>query len=378
MKRRMKFIALPVLLLTVFSLLLFRAEATKAAPTLTCSGWNVIPSANSARAGNDLLAVAAISANDVWAVGTSANKSGSDYHTLAEHWNGTTWSVVATPNPDPTNDELSAVAAVSTNDVWAVGQTFPGSAPHLTIIEHWNGTQWSTVSSPNPSSTYSVLTGVTAISADNIWAVGSFSKKSNVNTLIEHWDGSAWSVVSSPNTTSRFNVLQAVTAVSTTDVWAVGEYAAPDPYRPLIEQWNGSTWNIVSSPTPVKSANYLYGISAVSAKDIWTVGSSVPYQGNTVGLIEHWNGTKWSMSHPANPSNSYLFSGVAAIAGNNVWAIGSPIEQWNGKQWSIVSSPSVGALNGVARVPGTKNLWSVGYSPAGPGMSNTLTEYYCA
>ena len=378
MKRLMKFFALSGILIVVFSLLLFRAEATKAAPALTCPGWNVIPSANSTRAGNDLLAVAAISANDVWAIGTSLNKSGTVYHTLAEQWNGTTWSVVATPNPDPEADELSAAAAVSTNDVWAVGQTFPSGGMHQTLIEQWNGSQWSVVPSPNPGSTYSVLTGVTAISANNVWAVGSFSKKSNVNTLIEHWNGSAWSVISSPNTTSRFNVLQAVTTVSATDMWAVGEYAGSDPYRPLIEQWNGSNWNIVASPTSVKSANYLYSISAVSAKDIWAVGSSVPLQGNTAGLIEHWNGTKWSMSHPANPSHSYLFSGVAAIASNNVWAIGSPIEQWNGKQWSIVSSPSVGALNGVARVPGTKNLWSVGYSPAGPGMSNTLTEYYCA
>ncbi len=74
--------------------------------------WTVVPSP----AGGQLNGVASVSANDVWAVGQTLAPG-----TLAEHWGGTAWSVVPTPNPVPGSDRLSAVAAVSTSDVWAVG-----------------------------------------------------------------------------------------------------------------------------------------------------------------------------------------------------------------------------------------------------------------
>ena len=48
------------------------------------------------------------------------------------------------------------------------------------------------------------------------------------------------------------------------------------------------------------------------------------------------------------------------------------------KTWKVVASPNVGAsdqLNGIARVPGTKNLWAVGYYAAS-NVSQTLTEFY--
>ena len=43
--------------------------------------------------------------------------------TLTEHWNGTAWSVVASPNAGTINS-LQSVAAVSANDVWAVGYRY--------------------------------------------------------------------------------------------------------------------------------------------------------------------------------------------------------------------------------------------------------------
>ena len=74
--------------------------------------WTVVSSPS----GGQLNGVASVSAHDVWAVGQTLAPG-----TLAEHWGGTAWSVVPTPNPVPGSDRLSAVAAVSTSDVWAVG-----------------------------------------------------------------------------------------------------------------------------------------------------------------------------------------------------------------------------------------------------------------
>ena len=48
-----------------------------------------------------------------------------------------------------------------------------------------------------------MLTGVTALAPNNVWAVGFYAKDVNTDrptkTLIEHWGGCSWKVVSSPN-----------------------------------------------------------------------------------------------------------------------------------------------------------------------------------
>ena len=46
-------------------------------------------------------------------------------------------------------------------------------------------------------------------------------------TLVEHWDGTTWSVVNSPNVTTDGNQLGGVVALATGNVWAVGSYYAP-------------------------------------------------------------------------------------------------------------------------------------------------------
>jgi len=59
-------------------------------------------------------------------------------------------SVVSSPNGGPAHNYLNAVAAISSSDIWAVGsQTFFGQTGIL--IEHWNGTAWSVVTSPAPA-----------------------------------------------------------------------------------------------------------------------------------------------------------------------------------------------------------------------------------
>jgi hypothetical protein len=93
-----------------------------------------------------------------------------------------------------------------------------------TLTEHWNGTNWSVIASPNPGNvSFNKLLGVTAISTSNVWAVGYYQSDSGaVQTLVEHWNGTSWSVVASPNSASTINQLFAVAAVSATDIWAVG------------------------------------------------------------------------------------------------------------------------------------------------------------
>jgi len=112
--------------------------------------------------------------------------------------------------------------------VWAVGFTLIGSPP---LIEHWNGTSWRTVKAPKQAG---VLNGVTAVSTNDVWAVGDFINASGVQqTLIEQWNGKKWSVVSSPNVGTQPNELFGVTAVSTTDPERI---AVPFHDRPLVRR----------------------------------------------------------------------------------------------------------------------------------------------
>lgn len=363
------------------------ASSTAAGTAAAACAWTVVPTPSpDSTADYSLRGVAAASASDVWAVGGA----------LIEHWNGTAWSIV--PAPAVAGGNLNAVAARSSGDAWAVGETFSSSGGGATLIEHWKGASWTVVPSPNVGTADNALNAVVALSATNAWAVGSASNdptSAHQATLIEHWNGSTWSVVASPNagTTSFLN---GVAAASASDVWAVG---ASDTGA-LIEHWNGTKWSAVASSSV--SGGWLYAVTSLTASNAWAVGR---YYNATLGadqtFVEHWNGTKWTVvpspnaTTPSIAVDNILF-GVAAVSASNVWAVGDVnwdptgdqyhtlLEHWNGTAWHLVTGPSIprstnDALFGMARVSGTAHLWAVGYAtPSGNGTPmQPLTEFRC-
>src|SRR5207253_9542279 len=117
-------------------------------------------------------------------------------------------SVAATsPGAMPTPAAGTGVACASASDRGVAGSGRAGFYDQ-TLIEHWNGTAWSIVTSPNTSTTQSNgLGGVTCASASNCWAVGSYYNLSIIknqphHTLTERWNGTAWPIVTSPNTST--------------------------------------------------------------------------------------------------------------------------------------------------------------------------------
>ena len=237
------------------------------------------------------------------------------------------WNVVSSPNVGTIYNVLNGVTALSANNVWAVGGYFNNTAPNpqQTLIEHWNGRGWNVVPSPNLGTGSNVLNSVTAVTAKNMWAVG-YNLNSGQQTLIEHWDGTSWSVVSSPNVGTNTNVLSAVTKVpGSNQVWAVGYYIdTSTTYQPLIERWNGTSWSVVPNPSLATVDNILNGVTAISATNVWAVGAE---NNTTAGveqtLIEHWDGTSWSViSSPNQGGNGYLHSIVPVPFSNKLWSVG--------------------------------------------------------
>src|SRR5439155_6838036 len=96
---------------------------------------------------------------------------------------------------------------------------------------------------------YNSLSGVTAISSSNVWAVGaSSSEASGDSNLIEHWDGGTWSLEQAPPV--PLSSLSAASALSSSDVWAVGRRYSSKAGRDktLTEHWDGASWSLVRSP----------------------------------------------------------------------------------------------------------------------------------
>ncbi len=120
-----------------------------------------------------LRGVAATSAQDAWAVGTSIL-----------HWNGTAWQPVPTPGIAA---DLLSVAATSARNAWAIGYIMGVAGSSL--IVHWNGTAWQRIHSPLRLN----LVGVAATSARDAWAIGSQNFRDDPQkTVILHWNGTAW------------------------------------------------------------------------------------------------------------------------------------------------------------------------------------------
>src|SRR5262249_53369543 len=139
--------------------------------------------------GTKLMGVAAVTRRNAWAVGSVAVKT-KNSRPLIEHWNGSSWRREPAPNPSGPEDELLAISARSAHDIWAVGDHRAKGHTH-TLVLHWDGRRWRQVPSSSPGAQDSSLWGVTVIGAKDAWAVG----VSGTGPLAEHWNGRAWRVV---------------------------------------------------------------------------------------------------------------------------------------------------------------------------------------
>jgi hypothetical protein len=295
-----------VLLAFAFCLVGFLLAMFSFAASPIAGSWSIVasPNADTTRQ-NEINGVACISSSDCWAVGdyyTSANA----YQTLIEHWDGDAWTIVPSPNSDPTQTNLLFnVACVSSSDCWAVGKhktiVQAGGGTILivdqTLTQHWDGTAWTIVTSPNSQPIENYLLDVACTSTSDCWAVG-YSRDvvfGVYQTLIEHWDGTLWSIAVSP-TTGQNDYLQSVTCTSTSDCWTAGTSDAANFGQTLVEHWDGTSWAIVVTPnvsTPPSSlGNSLSDVTCSGASDCWVVGSYDPGPGfGWQTLTEHWDGS---------------------------------------------------------------------------------------
>lgn len=334
-----------------------------------------------------------ISPTDVWAVGTHDHRRFPHASTLyASHWDGTAWTTYPTPNPGQFFNQVWDIDAISSTDVWAVGSYSDiADGPSHTLVLHWDGATWSESSSRDVGTAGSSLSGVTAISPSDIWAVGSVSEGEAFQgtSLTEHWDGQRWRVVRSPNVTGADGTfLAAVTAVTSDDVWAVGSSHTPGLAEPVAVHWNGSKWKIEPTDDPDHYGGYLTSVYAAAPDDVWAVGTN--YHVYQHVLFEHWDGIRWTAVDAPTPGKATFTNSIEGTSSTDIWAVGQEwakgrsedpllIEHWDGTAWtdaSIYDRPGGqnGYLFGVS-TDASDDAWAVGqeYDPAaGHGEGRTV------
>jgi hypothetical protein len=357
--------------------------------------WRVVPSSNPSNILNFLNDVAAISTNDVWAVGFYDEIVGGGTYprATAQHWDGTAWSVVTVPQPGVAT-MLNSVSAVSANDVWAVGYYATESpGPGLTLALHWDGSTWTQVTSPNPGGSQSTyMVGVDAVATDAVWAAGSQGNQ----TAMFYWDGTTWSSIPTP-AIGTYSFFYSVSAASVDDVWAVGnDRQAGSQYDQTLAMHCGrSGCTIATTPNPGVGHNDLTGVAALSSSEVWAVGYSevMTSPAQNLPLVMRWNGLGWStLTTPPVPPNmdATALSAVVALSSNDIWGLGAAASNtsrqsityavhWNGSTWTLVTTPNAGPVNNLnaGDALSSGDIWAVGdYQAADPYPYDNLAEHY--
>jgi hypothetical protein len=324
------------------------------------------------------------------AVGRSFSTGDPAEVTLAEAWDGNTWSVLPTPNPAGSQGSFfNGVSCASATACAAVGDYINSSGVTVTLAEAWDGANWSIQGTPNPSgATFSVLHAVSCTSASACTAVGySLNAAGNYVTVAERWNGTKWSIQATPNppgsTSSSLFGVSCTAATACTATGSSTNTSAPGGTT-LAEAWNGTKWSIQAMPT--STGGELLSVSCLSASACTAVGSYFNRTAGTQGTLSaSWNGTRWSFN-PSVLTNASLFS-VSCSSVNQCTAVGQ-LSNSSGTTVTLVESPftdgaidstpnpngsTAASLNGVS-CTARYTCTAVGSSSTSSGANQTLAE----
>ena len=182
-------------------------------------------------------AIAVDSSGKVWAVGWDRdyNAPGKPVSSLVVHFDGSSWNRQPTPNPLNRNT-LNDVVALANGDVFAVGvaqNTSGGGITPRSLMLRRQGTTWSSLTVPQgEAGSQDQLQAVAAVSSTSIWSVGYYYSPSSglYEPLLVHWmatGGPGTFALSHPSPSLGVSaIVGGVSATSTGELWAVG-YTAP-------------------------------------------------------------------------------------------------------------------------------------------------------
>jgi hypothetical protein len=273
-------------------------------------------------------------------------------HTLAEHWNGSSWTIQRTPDPPGPEATLVSLSCTSPADCMAVGyHSRPVTGGEHLLTERWNGTNWALQYAPEPTgATESEMWGVSCASPGDCMAVGQYQPAGGgVLPLVEHWNGTNWIVQTVPFVQYATGELVGVSCPTVTDCFAVGAYGTFNQNTSLFaEHWNGSQWAFELVPRPRGESFALNAVSCLRGENCVAVGTASTAEGTT-SIVERASGGAWALQQDAVPANAQLH-GVSCPSLRSCTAVGLAYpdpttvhtglaEHWNGTTWARQALP---------------------------------------
>jgi hypothetical protein len=198
---------------------------------------------------------------------------------IAATWNGSKWSVTTLPNPTGSNASVAlGVSCPSASDCFALGSyTDASTMNEYSLAEHWNGSTWTIEPTPNPTDSAGQveMMSVSCSAASACGAVGWYLSDTNgPQGLAMRWNGSTWAAqtfVSPTTATELFGIACKSTSVCT----AVGYDTTSSGMQALAEGWSGGVWAAQSTPVPAGSTgSQLYAVRCLTTTLCTAAGSS--------------------------------------------------------------------------------------------------------
>ena len=304
------------------------------------------------------------------------------------------WTAGYLPQPPNSGDGQQAfgVSCPEPNACVAVGQHWSLAVhTYATLAEHWDGESWSPMPTPDPAgidegwkySRYALLRGVSCALPDSCMAVGDYRGTDDVvRPLAESWDGESWEMTAPALPADALEAqLTGVSCPSASDCTAVGFYEdGSGNTRPLVERWNGAAWTLVSASAPVGSlASELLTVSCAGPDTCVAGGTQMQSGGEEMTLAEHWDGTEWSVVPTPTPGTNpqARFEGISCLSASTCTAVGyfrsgpslvGLAESWDGEEWTVqpLTTPQgEGVLTGVScTAPQTCTAAGYFYNPS--------------
>ncbi|MFI6521354.1 hypothetical protein ACIBF1_37775 [Spirillospora sp. NPDC050679] len=308
--------------------------------------------------------VAAAGPRAAWASGLEDMTTGQKPFMLA--WNGREWRRQALPLPN--SAVVKDIAAAGPRDAWALAEG-PGEegAGKRALALHWNGTAWREVgypagvlpTMPSPLPYYSEV--VSAPRGGPAWSVG-HDARAGQSVALRFQDG-RWERQRLP---VRMTSASTVGVRSAKDVWisCICDLPGSGPTQAMLH-WNGVRWKTVRHP--VAEQSHIAKIVPVSATSVWAYRAGT--SASTPSALLHWNGTGWKEAAIPTPPCSFSIPTLADDGRKGAWVSvslpdGPGYLHYNGGRWTTEGGsgrPMNSALvYDLARVPGTRTLWSVG------------------
>ena len=295
---------------------------------------------------------------DCIAVGYEVGKAG--HVTLAEVWNGTSWAIQSSPDPQPVGGgaSLEGVSCASAGDCRAVGEV-----DGVALAERLNGAGWELEAAPTPpGATAAALRSVACVSAIACTAVGDYRNGAGFDvTLAAAFDGASWTIQRSPDPIGATGAgFEGVSCPTRARCTAVGSYRATDGSRvPLAERSDGLSWTVQAAPNPRGATDAgLLAVSCPQPRACFAVGRYLDSAGTVVPLAEHWDGTRWSLQPtPAvNGDTLSILDAVSCTSRRACTAVGlqeapgvgevTLAERWDGSRWTVQSTANLDAVPG--------------------------------